>query len=84
MMILTIWQYMNVKCYDTSQTNEGWSTMYQFRIIEARKLAAKTGMNEFQAYRELQLRETMERRSGDDRRALIRANLDRRAAGDFQ
>lgn len=56
--------------------------MYQFKLEAARKLAAETGLGEMQAYRCIELRAIMERRSGEDRRAMIRANIERRAAGE--
>lgn len=61
--------------------------MYQFKIQAARELAARTGMGELQAYRQIQMMAAMERRVGEDRRAKIReAFADRRncrGAGEY-
>lgn len=59
------------------------STVYQFKMQAARELADRSGMGTLQAYRQIQMIEAMERRAGEDRRARIRENLDRRGAGDL-
>lgn len=56
-------------------TLNGKVTMYQFKIKAARALAERTGMGELQAYRQIQMQDAMERRSGEDRRVKIRDML---------